>query len=155
MPMTDDELKQIRERRTSWATTIKGLTWDETQAAIDIADEDRDKLLDEVDRLAARVAELESFATLLSREILSRGAEIAALRAELSQTPPTLEWLRQQFGEEQQVDRTRAFDTMVWYCGVEWCPALYSCFACAANYREHLPTRAAVLAAVQKQGYGE
>lgn len=156
--LTDAELKQMRERcdkatpgpwvpfvrpyQAGWS--VSGIaTADTADTIISCApnafggrpgvESDRDfiaharadipRLLDEIDRLAGRVAELE---------------------AELAETPPTLEWLRQQFGEPEK-ERL----SWIWKNGLQF---EGGCFI--GETPTELTTRAAVLAAVKQQEGG-
>lgn len=132
--------------------------WDENADFIANARADMPRLLDEITRLAGRVAELEAESSEAHRLLGEMTTLAESLRAELAETPPTLEWLRQQFREPsvngQKVDVfhwTRgsgiARFEITHTCGITWDSS-------QATWVQ-LETSAAVLAAVQKQETGE
>lgn len=77
----------------------------------------------------------------LKQESVEQADELVRLRAELAGTPPTLEWLKQQFGEPRRYGPELIWDAanLAWINGT----AFVARESCA-----ELTTRAAVLAAV-------
>lgn len=75
-------------------------------------------------------------------------ARVAELEAELAATPPTLEWLTQQFGEPDEI----MIGDPCWEGKFYWSMAAQHCRASMPGNISVLTTRAAVLAAAAAKG---